>query len=130
MRVFYDQGKTVESHARQAFNTFIDGSTAGTIADCFIEAESRDSRTCIPLQAADFIAYEGFKRIDAVRKGKDDIRKSLKALLGSKVPLLINQFTTDNYLDIGRMIDNRRVGRLPHEGVRSRMAQMIKEPAR
>lgn len=128
MKVFYDQGKTFESHARQAFNTFVDGSTAGTIADCFIDAEPQDSRTCIPLQAADFISYEGFRRIDGARKGNDDLRKSLNALLGSKVPLLIDQFTTDNFVDIGRMIENRRRGRLPHEGVGSKLARMLKEP--
>lgn len=130
IKVFYDQGKTFESNARQAFNTFVDGSTSGTIADCFIDAEPQDSRTCIPLQAADFIAYEGLRRTDGVRKGNDNIRKSLNALLGSKVPLLIDQFTTANFMDLGRMIDNRQLGRPVYEGVGSKLARMLKEPGR
>jgi hypothetical protein len=125
INVFYDQSKEFGPLAKRAFQTFREPGTSPEIADCFIDAEPRDSRTCIPLQAADFIAYEGFKRIDGVTKGREELRKSLGALLGLEVPLMIDQFTSETYADLGRMIHNRQNGRPFAEGVTSKLKRHI-----
>jgi hypothetical protein len=61
-----------------------------------------------------------------VTEGREELRKSLAALLGSDVPLLIDQFTTENYHDLGRIIQNRKNGRPINEGVTSTLKQYIK----
>lgn len=125
IKVYYDQSKDFGPLAKRAFDTFSQPGTNPEIADCLLGAQPEDSRTCIPLQAADFIAYEGFRRIDGVTKGKEDLRKSLSALLGADVPLLIDQFTSDNYADLGRMVWNRQNGRPFAEGVTSKLKQLV-----
>jgi len=125
IQVFYDQSKEFGPLAKRAFDTFRQAGTAAAIQECFEDAEPRDSRTCTPLQAADFIAYEGFRRIYGATKGRDELRKSLQSLLGSAVPLLIDQFTSENYVDFGRMIDNRQNSRPFNEGVTSKLKQLI-----
>jgi hypothetical protein len=126
MKIVYDQSKEFGAQTQRSFNTFVDGTTAGVIEDCFTDAKPDDSRTCVPLQVADFIAYEGFKRIDGVRRGKDELRKSLNALLGTKFPLLIDQFTDETFQDMVRMIDNRQAGRPVADGVNSKLKQLVK----
>ena len=123
--VFYDEGKEFGNEASRAFSTFKDGSTSKAIAGCFKTAEARDSRGCMPLQAADFIAYEAMKRMDGLRKGRGDLRKALRSLHGSDTTLIMDQFTGQNFADMVRMIMNRQSGRHPWEGITSKMKDIL-----
>ena len=60
---------------------------------------------CIPLQAADFIAYEGMKWADKSLAGSDVVRKSLRAM---KVPLTIAHFTDDNFQELSSLCNPQR----------------------
>ena len=84
-----------------------------------VSAEPKGWDECVTLQAADFIAYEGFRRLDSSLKGKDQIRKSLQTLIRADNPLIFSCFTDENFADLIRMIENRQTGRPLDEGVES-----------
>jgi uncharacterized protein DUF3800 len=124
--LFYDQGYDFGSEVVRVFKTFKDGiHTSDAIAECFETAEPKDSRECLPLQTADFIAYETMKRIDGLRKGRGDLRKALRHLHGSDTTLIMEQFTSEIFADMARMIMNRQSGRHPWEGVTSKMVDIL-----
>ena len=64
------------------------------LKDCFTELATEESKTCVRLQAADFMAYEAMRRLEVIRRGRGDVRKSLQALIGTEIPLRIAQFRT------------------------------------
>jgi hypothetical protein len=73
------------------------------------------------LQSADFFAYESMKRLDGVGRGNVEIRKSLQNLIGAEIPIHIQQFTESTFIDMHRMIENKKAGRRLDEGVESKL---------
>lgn len=78
-------------------------------------------RSCVPLQPADFLAYEGMKRLDGVRRGSEQVRKALGSLIGGNLPLLVCQFTDDNFIAIKKMRENVSKGKPVEEGIESEL---------
>ena len=124
VKVIYDQGKNFGSVAKRSFESLRRDNGMAYLKECFAELAPADSRECTPLQTADFLAYEAMRRLDGVRKGFE-IRKSLQALIGTKIPLHISQFTDDNFADMKRMKDNRANGRPITEGVKSGLSMTV-----
>lgn len=91
--VYYDRSKQFGRIAREVFDSFMKDPTVKDIFGCFATMAPMGWEDCIALQPADFIAYEGMKRVDGSLGGNDNIRKSLRALLGDKMPLRIEHFT-------------------------------------
>ena len=125
VNVVFDQTEDYGSVANRAFDSIKQDALKGDMEDVFVETQSADSRECVPLQLADFMAYEGMKRVDAVRTGRDQIRKSLQVLIGKEIPIDILQFTDQNFDDIHRMLKNHKAGRPLGEGVTSAISGVI-----
>jgi hypothetical protein len=63
------------------------------------------------------MAFEGFRAIGSSLKGKNHVRKSLEALVGSQNEIVIAHFQDQNFADIMAMIQNRETGRPLAEGI-------------
>jgi hypothetical protein len=61
------------------------------------------------------------RRLDGVRRGNSQIRKSLQNLIGAEIPIHIQQFTENNFTDMHRMIENKKAGRRIDEDVESKL---------
>jgi hypothetical protein len=59
--------------------------------------------------------------LDGVRRGNETIRKSLQAVMGDRITLRIEQFTSQNFIDMHRMVENKMNGRPVGEGVSSKL---------
>ncbi len=119
--VYYDRSKQFGGIARQAFNVFMSDPTVEDLSRYFMTITPIGWEDCIPLQPADFMAYEGMKRLDSSRRGVQDIRKALQALLGNRMSLRIERFTDQNFQDIVRSIENARGGHPVEDGITSKM---------
>lgn len=123
VQVTIDQGKNFEAVARHGFEIMSQDETVPYLRDCFTkELATEESKRCVRLQAADFMAYEAMRQLEKIRSGRDDVRKSLQALIGTDIPLHIAQFTEENFADIRKMIENRNAGRPLDQGVGSALA--------
>jgi hypothetical protein len=87
--------------------------------DCLQTMEAQGWEDCPALQVADFIAYQGMHRVDGSLRGRREIKKSLQALIGKRVPINIGYYTKQNFLDIRQMKRNQNLGRPLGEGVNS-----------
>lgn len=94
VRIVIDQGKNFEAVARHSFEIMSRDESVPYLKDCFTELATEESKTCVRLQAADFMAYEAMRRLEVIRRGRGDVRKSLQALIGTEIPLRIAQFRT------------------------------------
>jgi len=119
VRIVIDHGKNFETVARHSFEMMSKDGSVPYLRDCFTELLTDESTTCVRLQTADFMAYEAMRQLETIRRGREDIRKSLQALIGTEIPLHIAQFTEENFNDIRRMITNQSDGRRLDEGVES-----------
>lgn len=115
--IVIDRGKNFESVARHGFDFMSKDQTVPYLKECFTDLGVEDSVSSMRLQAADFMAYEGMRQLELRRRGREDMRKSLHALIGTEIPLHISQFTEQNFLDIRKMVDNTRSGNRIDEGV-------------
>lgn len=125
VKVIYDHTEEFGSVAKNGFEALKDDDGVAYLRDCFTEIVPADSRKCIPLQPTDFLTYEALRRLDGIRKGNEQIRKSLQSLIGTDIPLHIAQFTDENFADMKRMLDNKRSGRQISEGVESALAVAV-----
>ncbi|MGO9229117.1 MAG: hypothetical protein ACLQKA_07895 [Bryobacteraceae bacterium] len=115
VRVFYERGEFA-GVAKESFDLTKDDQRPEY--KCLCSADAAGWEECVPLQAADFLAYEGFRRIDGSLKGKNLVRKSLQALIRN-ANIIVEHFQQENFADIVRMIENQKAGRPRHEGVES-----------
>jgi hypothetical protein len=67
VRVFYERGK-FEPLAKEAFEMF--RNEKSSLFRCIVSAEPKGWESCIPLQTADFTAYQGFLRVDGSLGGQ------------------------------------------------------------
>jgi hypothetical protein len=111
VQIVIDRGKNFEAVARHTFEMLSKDQAVLCLKNCFTEVLTVESNKSARLQAADFVAYEAIRQLDVIRRGRDDVRKSLQALIGTDIPLLIAQLTEENFDDIRKMIDNRNDGR-------------------
>jgi hypothetical protein len=123
VRIFYERGK-FEHLAKEAFDMF-KNDDGHPMFDCLVSAEPKGWEECVPLQAADFMAYQGFQRVDGSLKGSDQIKKSLQALVEKDIPLIVAHFQDQNFADIMRMIANKNEGRPMAEGVESGLQECM-----
>ena len=59
----------------------------------WLPIEPRGWEDTMPLQPADFIAYEGMKWIDGSTQGRGRVRRSLRALAKTNIPWELGYFT-------------------------------------
>jgi len=117
--VTIDQSKKFGQVARNGFAVMKADEDVPYLKDCFTELHVRDSKTCLRLQAADFMAYEAMRQLEVLRQGKDTVRKSMGAIIGTDIPLQIAQFNDQNFADFTRMVENKKAGRPTGEGIAS-----------
>ncbi len=101
--VFYDRSKEFGPIAEAAFKHFMEDKGVTHLAKYFVTCASMSWEDCVPLQPADFMTYEGMKRVDGRLRGKDEIKKSLAALLGNQIPIQIGHFSDQNFQDALRL---------------------------
>jgi len=118
--VFYERSE-FDKLAREAFDML--KTDSNRVYHSIVSAEPKGWEDCIPLQSADFMAYEGFKCVGSSLKGKSHVRKSLEAIVGSQNEIVIAHFQDQNFADIMRMIANRKEGRPLAEGVNSALRE-------
>jgi hypothetical protein len=116
VKVFFERG-VFDHLATEAFEMVRKDSNP--VYRSIVSAEPKGWDECIPLQAADFMAYQGFQRVDGSLKDKDRIRKSLQALIRTDNPLIVSCFEDENFADLIRMMENKQAGRPLDEGVES-----------
>ncbi len=121
IKVIYDQTMDFGSIAKGCFESLRTEPWAAQLNGHFTELIADDSRSCTQLQSADFFAYESMRRLDGVRRGNSQIRKSLQNLIGAEIPIHIQQFTENNFTDMHRMIENKKAGRRIDEDVESKL---------
>jgi hypothetical protein len=121
VNVTYDQTKAFCGLAKEGFETLLKEQRQRGLHGPFKALVDADSRACTPLQCADFLAYEALKRLDGIRRGNEMIRKSLQAVMGDRITLRIEQFTSQNFIDMHRMVENKINGRPVGEGVSSKL---------
>jgi hypothetical protein len=90
--IFYDSGK-ISSMAGEAFRSLKNDPGGEDIAPYFFTMAPVCWQDCLLLQPADFIAFEGMKRLDGHLNGNRAIRKSFANLLGNKVDIGVSAFT-------------------------------------
>jgi hypothetical protein len=107
MKVNYPDDRVIVIHDRGDF----DGAAKSAFDDLFAAKYFDGSRwfvtiapgawtDFIALQPADLIAYEGFKLTDRCKGGNDEFRKSLQAIVGTKVPMAAGFFTADGWKEL------------------------------
>jgi hypothetical protein len=92
---------------------------------CLTSIEAKGWEDCVPLQAADFMAYQGFQKVGSSLKGDDAIKKSLQALISKDMLISIVHYQKENFADVFRMIDNKKAGRPIDEGVHSALQHCV-----
>jgi hypothetical protein len=118
VKFFYERGE-FEPIAKSAFDDFMKEASVAHLAEFFVGAEPKGWEDCIALQAADFMAYQGMQRVNGSLRGKNEIKKSLNALIGKNIPIEIVHYTDENFADLLRMSKNQREGRPLEEGIHS-----------
>jgi hypothetical protein len=107
IRFIHDQGG-LYSTAKGAFDELI--AQHETPKRYFVGFEPGDARTVVPLQAADMIAYDLFRQIDKRLLGEEDVRRSLKRIVGNNAPIIAGcfapQFFGDFYEHYKKELDN------------------------
>jgi hypothetical protein len=120
--VFYDRSRQFGAIAMEAFNSFMNDPTAKSVSKYFVTMAPMGWEDCVALQPADLIAYEGMKRVNGSLQGKDEIRKSLRALVGNdQMPVWIEHFTSEAVIDLSTILKNKRDGKPLHEGVKTKL---------
>jgi hypothetical protein len=94
--VYYDRGR-FSGMASKAFHSIMDDPRNDAISKYFVTMAPMGWEDCALLQPADLIAFEGFKRVDGSLNGNEAIRKSLQAMLGSKIDVAIGRFTDEAF---------------------------------
>jgi hypothetical protein len=118
--IFYESS-AFNKLAREAFEMM--RNDGNRVYHSIVSTEPKGWGECVPLQAADFMAYEGFKAVGSSLKGESHVRKSLEAIVGSRNEIVIAHFQPDNFADLMRMIENNRQGRPLAEGVSSALRE-------
>jgi len=94
--LFYERGD-FGGMAQRAFDSMMNDPRNAHISKYFVTMVPMGWEDCIPLQPADFIAYEGFKLVGSSLQGSERIRKSLQVMLGKEMPLTIGYFSDKTY---------------------------------
>jgi hypothetical protein len=88
-----------DGHAKAVFDGLKSSKSAFPEKRYFTTIASMGWEDCVALQPTDFIAYEGFKRFEA-RQGDREIRRSLRALIGKKIPLRTGWIPAEYWSDL------------------------------
>lgn len=94
--IFYERGK-FGGMADKAFASLMADPRNNDISKYFVRMVPMGWEGCTALQAADFIAFEGFKRIGSSLKGKNISRRSLQTLLGKQTTLVVGHFSDQSF---------------------------------
>ena len=124
VEIVFDRGNFTHI-ATEAFTAMQKEKSNTREYDCLQSMEAKAWDECAELQAADFIAYQGMQRVDGSLRGKREIKKSLQALIGKRLPIHIGYYTRQNFLDIRQMKRNEDAGRPIGEGVNSGLESCI-----
>ncbi|MGA3017889.1 MAG: hypothetical protein ABSF62_12280 [Bryobacteraceae bacterium] len=118
VKVFYERSE-FEGLAKEAYDASIKEHDVLHLFRKFDGADVAGWETACALQAADFMAYEGLQCVERSMKGNSKLKKSLNAMIGNKIPIQIMHFKRENFADIARIAENRRVGEPLHAGLES-----------
>jgi len=119
-RVIYDDSN-YGKYIRRAAKRMETDPGAAPLLELFIGAVPGDSVVDLELQAADLLAYEGFKLLNDRRRDDGTMRLGLRKLLGKKTPIQITRFTDQNFHDMRQMIDNIKAGVPTGQGITSKL---------
>jgi len=100
--VIYDRGKLSEWAAQKAFSCMKDDS-GWEPRKQFVSIAPMGWEDCVPLQAADLLAYEGYKAIDRRMLGGSELRRSLQSIVGHSVPIRVQTYQPDAFQKLSAM---------------------------
>jgi hypothetical protein len=100
--VIYDRGKLSEWAALKAFAS-MKADSGWDSRKYFLSATPRGWEECIPLQAADLLAYEGYKVVDRQNIENVGLRRSLESIIGHGVPIQVQTFQPNAFKKLAGM---------------------------
>jgi hypothetical protein len=124
--VFYDTSPEFLPLAKSAFHDFMNTKATDSRHEILIDCQPTTWRAMPELQLADYITLQGLWRIHGSVHGDNRVKKSLAGLI-DEMPLSIERFYAQNFIDMIRMHENLQAGLPIGEGVDSK--QMVLVPA-
>jgi hypothetical protein len=124
VKIFYDFSPEFVPTAKAAYADFLTDPATVSLRKHLIGCEPITWRDKAEMQLADFVTFQGFRRIGTSLDGSERVMKSLDALIG-KMPIAIERFKGENFADMIRMHDNEKAGRPIEEGVTSSMVTVV-----
>ena len=122
--VFYDVSPQFVPIARAAHADFMADDATEHLRKYLIDCEPVTWRQKPEMQLADFVTFQGFRRIATSLDGSERVMKSLDALIG-RMPITIERFQGQNFADMIRMHDNQQAGRAIEDGVNSKLLTVV-----
>jgi hypothetical protein len=98
--IFYDDSKELGKVANEVFSSLKHDPANADIAPLFSTIAPMTGEDCVPLQSADFIAYDGKKCIASSLGGATTIRKSLQRVIGHDLTVIIGHYSEDKIREV------------------------------
>jgi hypothetical protein len=126
LKIFYDASPQFSRLAKSAFRDFMNTETTESRHEILIDCQPTTWKAMAELQLADYITLQGLWRIDGSVHGDNRIKKSLAGLV-DEMPLSIERFYEQNFIDMIRMHENVQAGLPIDEGVSSKLMVLVPE---
>jgi hypothetical protein len=123
--IYYDRTREFGPLAKAAFDQFMKEDGVAHLSKYFVAMLPKGWEDCIPLQPADFLAYEGMRRLDQHLQGSDAVRKALQALVGADVLIVTRGYTSETYEALLQMTNNKLESKELAEGVTGGFAEVV-----
>jgi hypothetical protein len=101
--VYWDRSKDFSPIARECFDRLMSDSGVSHLSRFFVTGSPLGWEDCVALQPADLMAFEGFKRISSGTTGRNDLRRSLRAMLGKQTEIVIGAYSEENFAELSRL---------------------------
>lgn len=100
--IVYDRGTLSDWGAQKAF-TCMKADGGWNNRNSFVSMAPIGWEECVPLQAADLLAYEGYKVVDRYNPEKTELRRSLESIIGHGVPIQVQTYQPDAFQKLAGM---------------------------
>jgi hypothetical protein len=118
--IYYDDSPKFGSLAKRAYQDFMESTATKARQKYLLDCKPTTWREKTELQLADYVTLQGLWRIDGSARGDNTVKKSLAALIGN-MPISIERFSEQNFIDMMRMHENVQAGLPIGDGVDSKL---------
>lgn len=106
--IIHDRAPGYDGVIVDAFNMMLSDPSVPHYKELFTTIAPMRWEDCVPLQPADMIAYEGFKAIDSEMNSTAKMRKSMEALLGNGVRIMVRYLDHNSFAELKQTIADRK----------------------